>query len=76
VRITVTTETGHKAELSTTTAVDGRVLARASGYWRGVRTPALDLFVFDGEDAKTRAERYLRRLAAALVDRDALEEAS
>ena len=70
-RITVTTDTGHKAELSTTTSIDGMVLARASAYWRGVRTPPIELKSFSDQAA---ANRYLRRLAAALVDRDALEE--
>jgi len=71
VKITVTTETGHKAELSSTLAIDGTVLARASAYWRGVRTPPIELKSFGNTKD---AERYLRRLAAALVDRDAVEE--
>lgn len=71
-KITVTTDNGHKAELSTHTAVDGAIVARAAAYWRGVRTPPVELKSFaDAHDA----DRYLRRLAAALVDRDALEDA-
>ena len=70
-KITVTTDTGHRAELTTTTAVDGTIVARASAYWRGVRTPPIELKSFADPG---QADRYLRRLAAALVDRDALEE--
>ena len=70
-KITVTTDNGHKAELSTTTAIDGAITARAVAFWRGVRTPAIELKSFS--DHK-KADRYLRRLAAALVDRDALED--
>ena len=71
-KITVTTDNGHKAELSTHVAVDGLIVARAAAYWRGVRTPPIELKSFDDLNV---ANRYLRRLAAALVDRDALEEA-
>ena len=46
------------------------VLARASAFWRGVRTPPIELKSFSDQAA---ANRYLRRLAAALVDRDALD---
>jgi hypothetical protein len=71
VKITVTTDNGHRAELSTTVAIDGTISAKAAGYWRGVRTPPIELMSFTD---KVRADRYLRRLAAALVDRDALED--
>jgi hypothetical protein len=70
-RITVTADNGHKVELSTSTAIDGSVVAKAVAFWRGRRMPAIDLKAFTELVA---AERYLRRLAAALVDRDALEE--
>ena len=70
-KITVTTDNGHKAELSSTVAIDGTVIARASAYWRGVRTPPIELKSFSNTKD---AESYLRRLAAALVDRDAVEE--
>jgi hypothetical protein len=71
VKITVTTDNGHQAELSTTVAIDGTIIARANAFWRGVRTPPIELKSFT--DPK-KAERYLRRLAGALVDRDILEE--
>jgi hypothetical protein len=70
-KITVTTDNGHKAELSTHVAIDGTVVAKAAAYWRGKRMPPIELGCFSDRD---RAERYVRRLAAALVDRDALEE--
>lgn len=74
-KIFVTTDNGHKAELSTTTAIDGTIIARANAYWRGVRTPPIELKSFPGDiNGAAHANRYLRRLAAALVDRDALEE--
>jgi hypothetical protein len=72
-RLKVTTEHGYEAELSTHVAASGKVVAKAAAIWRGVRTPAIELFAFEGEDAPARAERYMRRLSAALVDRDALE---
>jgi hypothetical protein len=72
VKITVTTDNGHKAELTTTRTGDhGLTVARAVAYWRGVRTPAIELKTFANS---LEADRYLKRLAAALVDRDALEE--
>lgn len=70
-KITVTTDTGHKAELSSARAIDGSISTKAVAFWRGHRTPAIELKSFDDPAL---AERYLRRLAAALVDRDALEE--
>lgn len=72
-KITVTTDNGHKAELSTAVAIDGTIVARAAAFWRGVRTKPLILKTF-AADQRDQAERYVRRLAAALVDRDALEE--
>jgi hypothetical protein len=70
-RITVTSDNGHKVELSSATAIDGSVVAKAVAFWRGRRMPAIELKAFTETQ---HAERYLRRLAAALVDRDALEE--
>jgi hypothetical protein len=75
-KITVTADNGHKVQLSTSTAIDGMVLAKATAYWRGRAMPSIELKAFTGEEATTHAERYVRRLAAALVDRDALEEES
>ena len=67
-KITVTTDNGHKAELTTTRTGDhGLTVARAVAYWRGVRTTAIELKSFS-DPAK--ADRYLRRLAAALVDQE------
>ena len=65
-KITVTTDNGHKAELTTTTTTTGTT-AKAYAYWRGVRTPAIELKTFSNP---LEADRYLRRLAAALVDQE------
>ncbi len=75
-KITVTADNGHKVQLSTAPAIDGVVLVKATAYWRGRPMPAIELINFTGDDADVRATRYTRRLAAALVDRDALEEES
>ena len=68
-KITVTSDNGHKVQLSTHVAVDGPTLVKATAFWRGRAMPAIELKAFAGDGADVRATRYVRRLAAALVDR-------
>ena len=73
-KITVTSDNGHKVQLSTHTAIDSTVVVKATAFWRGRAMPAIELKSFTGDEADVRGTRYVRRLAGALVDRDALEE--
>lgn len=73
-KITVTADNGHKVQLSTHSTIDGVVTAKGTAFWRGRPLKGIELKAFAGDDATFRAERFIRRLAAALVDRDALEE--
>jgi hypothetical protein len=64
----VTTAKGYEAELTIVNTIDGSYVARAAAFWRGIRTPAIDLMAFDSEGEAT---HYIVRLEAALLNKGA-----
>lgn len=67
-KLTVTTENGYEAEIHVTLSIDGTWLVRAAAFFRGIRTPAIDLKAFTGKAAERRAMNYATRLHAAFMD--------
>ncbi len=63
--VAIETPQGYRADLSVLKAVDGSVVVRASAHWRGIRTPAIDLVRYDGENAVERATAYVTGLKRA-----------
>lgn len=63
--VSIETPQGYRADLSVLRAVDGSAVVRASAHWHGIRTPAIDLVRYEGEDAVTRATAYVAQLKRA-----------
>lgn len=66
-RTVVETETGYIAHLTTTAAIDGVVLVKASTVFKGFNTPAIVLKEFTGDDAMARGVFYMETLKKALL---------
>lgn len=68
IEISVATDTGYKAEVKTVKVGEDVEVHSAAYLFRGLLSPFIVLKKFAGVDAELRADRYARRLVAALMD--------
>lgn len=70
-KLTVETDTGHKAEVRTSRTVDGGWVVKMAAHWRNVLTPAVTLKHFAPPSAEAKADAYAQRLVAAILGEEA-----
>lgn len=70
--VLIETVSGHKAELTIGLAVDAVVVVKASAIVGRWRSPSFVLIGYKGPDAEGRAERYVARLKASVLDEPTL----
>lgn len=70
IEISVATDTGYKAEVKTVKSGEAVEVHSAAYIFKGLLSPFIVLKKFTGDDAETRADRYAKRLVAALVDEE------
>lgn len=70
IEISVATDTGYKAEVKTMRIGDVVEVHSAAYIFKGLLSPFIVLKRFTGDVAESRADRYAKRLVAALLDEE------
>ena len=68
IEISVATDTGYKAEVRTVKVGENVEVHSAAYLFKGILSPFIVLKKFSSEHAERDADRYARRLVAALMD--------